>query len=1151
MSETADWLTRIFPGDVGVSSKANWIPLNFHSVSVAQAGIQSVTSNTAAIGKGMMALGLTYLAYVSFFSSYSSVDSDLHFPRFDTDALVSNASWGNAHASFIQASHLVLIGAAVYSVIAIQSGSTFLVSAAASASMIVGVSDLVQPVYSQMGEAFFFEKLLGEGAGSEVGYKVQLTQDGGSLVVGSSTDLLLAKFTANGTLSWAKSLGSHGFVTVGHAIQLTSDGGSIVCGSTTAIGAGATDLLLLKFTANGAVTWAKTLGGADYDMGYDLQVTPDGDYIVTGMTRSFGGADYDLLLTKFMANGTLTWAKALGLGASSGVDRGYGIQVTTDGASIVTGMTNSFGGGYDNLLLAKFTVNGTLSWGKSVNGAVSDVAYGIQLTPDGGSIITGWTDSFAAGPADLLLAKFTANGTLSWFKTLGGAGVDEARGIQITLEGGYIVTGKTNSFNASSNHDLLLAKFTANGTLSWAKTLGGAGIEEGWDIQITPDGGALVTGYDLLMAKFDIEGNIPNCTELQTITPSVQTIIPSTSNIPPSAVRNIFPIVQDWSISTVDITRIMQAQCFYTPPTTGSTVTTGTTASTGIASQSTSVATTNNVAQTTNQLTTDNSVIDAMSSTETAMNVGLLIALLLAGGTVACSLGAAALFYYKRSSSEQRADTSIDFGDTSDSLDGSHLATPRVDSEHYQNAQLVDRRTRGRAGVMSLDATGDAVGTASGDYGAASALPDAGRTGAGPALFAADDASSPGYGVMPEPATDSGVSDTSTSSSSSSTEDAVYGDALPALSAAGAAAAAPVVKPQAALQEIAHTELAYGDVLGEGGFGTVYQGVWHDSTVAIKQLKQQSLTEDSVAELHSEATIMSQLRNPHVLQFYGFCFDAPHFALVMEYMPEGSMYGLLHSDQALGWDARTTMGIDVGAGLSYLHQQNILHRDLKSMNVLLYQQGGEYRCKLTDFGLSKIKTETKTITADSGKGTLAWMAPELFGRRAVYAKASDIYSYAVVLWELATRATPFSDAHNPALIAKWVGDGEREDILSDVPVPIRDVITQAWAQDPASRLSATQIVKRLKASQADSAAASVPQETQPTKSDMADNFASQRPKAGAQGQVAHNLASAAAQPESDKPLRTGPGLFQGNNADKGGSTNPFVSSLSFGSSSSD
>ncbi len=105
--------------------------------------------------------------------------------------------------------------------------------------------------------------------------------------------------------------------------------------------------------------------------------------------------------------------------------------------------------------------------------------------------------------------------------------------------------------------------------------------------------------------------------------------------------------------------------------------------------------------------------------------------------------------------------------------------------------------------------------------------------------------------------------------------------------------------------------------------------------------------------------------------------------MVMEYLPKGSLYQVLHdSKETLPWNPiRWDIAIDVGKGLSYLHSQNIVHRDLKSLNVLLDDQ---YRAKITDFGLAKIKLETNSTTTKTkqGMGTTRWRAPELFKRGA-------------------------------------------------------------------------------------------------------------------------------------------------------------------------
>ena len=98
-------------------------------------------------------------------------------------------------------------------------------------------------------------------------------------------------------------------------------------------------------------------------------------------------------------------------------------------------------------------------------------------------------------------------------------------------------------------------------------------------------------------------------------------------------------------------------------------------------------------------------------------------------------------------------------------------------------------------------------------------------------------------------------------------------------------------------------------------------------------------------------------------------------------MPKGSLHGILKDkNQELSWDLRWIIAIDIGKGLSYLHSKNILHRDLKSLNVLL---GSDYHAKICDFGLSKVKLESSSISSNNNKvtGTTKWCAPETLSRR--------------------------------------------------------------------------------------------------------------------------------------------------------------------------
>jgi len=204
---------------------------------------------------------------------------------------------------------------------------------------------------------------------------------------------------------------------------------------------------------------------------------------------------------------------------------------------------------------------------------------------------------------------------------------------------------------------------------------------------------------------------------------------------------------------------------------------------------------------------------------------------------------------------------------------------------------------------------------------------------------------------------------------------------------------------------------------------------------------------------------MVGLRHPNIVQLYGVCLEPGHYGMVMELMPKGSLFDVLHNaGERLDWKIRWEIGMDVGQGLSVLHAQGILHRDLKSLNVLL---DGNLRAKLTDFGLSRVKTESAASTKHQAAGTVRWMAPELFKRTAKYTEGSDIYSYGMILWELASRKTPYEDAANEAVVIQWIKDGETEIIPADCPEIFGAVTKSCWAMEPASRPKAADAVTRL------------------------------------------------------------------------------------------
>jgi len=251
-----------------------------------------------------------------------------------------------------------------------------------------------------------------------------------------------------------------------------------------------------------------------------------------------------------------------------------------------------------------------------------------------------------------------------------------------------------------------------------------------------------------------------------------------------------------------------------------------------------------------------------------------------------------------------------------------------------------------------------------------------------------------------------------------------------------------------------------GKELGRGGFGVVYKGSWRMTDVAVKELLLTQLTDATLHEFEAEANTMKALRHPNIVAFYGYC-TRPKYCIVMEYMPQGSLYNILHNLQAdITWEVRLRIASDITRGLVYLHAENIVHRDIKSMNVLLNEHS---KACLADFGLARVKTETLSVTSRSSQaaGTVRWMAPELFKRRAVYTRKSDMYSLGITLWELASRKIPFQDSASNDVVPMWVKDGEREDIPEDCPAKLASVIKVCWDGDPGLRPDAQDVAEFL------------------------------------------------------------------------------------------
>ncbi|XP_042482128.1 receptor protein kinase TMK1-like [Macadamia integrifolia] len=195
------------------------------------------------------------------------------------------------------------------------------------------------------------------------------------------------------------------------------------------------------------------------------------------------------------------------------------------------------------------------------------------------------------------------------------------------------------------------------------------------------------------------------------------------------------------------------------------------------------------------------------------------------------------------------------------------------------------------------------------------------------------------------------------------------------------------------------------NILGRGGFGTVYKGELHDGTkIAVKRMETGILTEKGLTEFKSEIAVLTKVRHRHLVALLGYCLDGNERLLVYEYMPQGTLsrhlFGWKEEElMPLEWTKRLSIALDVARGVEYLHglaHQSFIHRDLKPSNILL---GDDMRAKVADFGLVRLAPEGKASIETRLAGTFGYLAPEYAVTGRVTTKA-DVFSFGVVLMEL-------------------------------------------------------------------------------------------------------------------------------------------------------
>ncbi|KAK1432522.1 hypothetical protein QVD17_09419 [Tagetes erecta] len=260
--------------------------------------------------------------------------------------------------------------------------------------------------------------------------------------------------------------------------------------------------------------------------------------------------------------------------------------------------------------------------------------------------------------------------------------------------------------------------------------------------------------------------------------------------------------------------------------------------------------------------------------------------------------------------------------------------------------------------------------------------------------------------------------------------------------------------------EIPWEDLVIGERIGLGSYGEVYHADWNGTEVAVKKFLDQDFSGAALAEFRREVRIMQRLRHPNVVLFMGAVTRPPNLSIITEFLPRGSLYRIIHRPQCqIDEKRRIKMALDVAKGMNCLHTSipTIVHRDLKSPNLLVDE---DWNVKVCDFGLSRLKHNT-FLSSKSTAGTPEWMAPEVLRNENSNEKC-DVYSFGVILWELATLRLPWSGM-NPMQVVGAVGfQNRRLDIPKDVDPLVGRIIWECWQTDPNLRPSFAQLTVALK-----------------------------------------------------------------------------------------
>jgi len=359
-----------------------------------------------------------------------------------------------------------------------------------------------------------FNKSIG-GAKDDKAYSVVEIFDEGYIVTGSKTlpsgitNLYLIRTDAYGDTLWTRTYGGTSY-SCGKSISMINDNEFIITGYKVPYGDNKPDVYLIKANIFGDTLWTRTYGEGYYEEeGNSVRMTKDSGFIITGTFQT----GY-VLLIKTNSSGDTLWTKTYGANNDC---RGISVYPTSDSGFIITG-SKKIDIFKDEIYLIRTNSTGDTLWTKTYSRAGDSYGTSVVQTSDSGFIISGWTSDILDGESDICLIKTNPVGDTLWTKLYGGSDFDYGRSVVQTSDGGFIITGQSNSFGPGCA--VYLIKTNLDGDTLWTKHFGGTSDAAGMCVVPASDGGYVVTGwnwtgsvlgnYNVLLIKTDANGLLSN-----------------------------------------------------------------------------------------------------------------------------------------------------------------------------------------------------------------------------------------------------------------------------------------------------------------------------------------------------------------------------------------------------------------------------------------------------------------------------------------------------------------------------------------------------------------------------------------------------------------------------------------------------------------